>query len=222
MAIQLLDSAGTNKAIIDASGGIRVVPSPPDIGANGAYRLCAYTGALATIAAGTASAGHIFAARWTHATKLALVTHFRARWLTIAGPTAAQEFGLDAFIARNYTVNHGAGTAVTLTGDAMKKRATHGTTTFADIRISATAALTGSSFTLDPSPFAAGFGKEMATGATVPTTSFEALFAVNDQSNHPIVLRQNEGIVLRNVVLMGAGGTARVTVEMDWLEVDSY
>ena len=214
---------GNGEAKIDTQGGLRVSPYHPDIGGNGAYRLAAYTGLLTVIAAGSASAGHIFAARWTHATKLALVTRLRAKWRTIAGFTAAQEVGLEAFTTRNYTVNHTGGTALTLIGDVFKKKSAHGTQTFQDIRISATGALGNGTHTIDAHPMAANFFAELAAGAAVPKGAFDLLFEVSDLATHPIILSQNTGIIIRNgPTAMGAGGTARVVVEMDWLEVDSY
>jgi hypothetical protein len=35
-------------------------------------------------------------------------------------------------------------------------------------------------------------------------------------------LAAGEGLIVRNLVAMGAGGTARVYVEVDWREVDAY
>lgn len=211
------------EAKIDTQGGQRVTPFHPDIGGNGAYRLAAYTGLLTAIAAGSASAGHIFAARWTHATKLALVTRLRAQWRTIAGFTAAQEVGLEALITRSYTAVHTGGTAVALIGDAFKKKSAHGTQTFQDIRISTTGALGNGTHTIDGQPIAANFFAELAAGAAVPKGRFDILFEVSDLATHPIILNQNTGIIVRNgPTAMGAGGTARVVVEMDWLEVDSY
>lgn len=211
------------EAKIDTQGGLRVSPYHPDIGGNGAYRLAAYTGLLTVIAAGSASAGHIFAARWTHATKLALVTRLWAKWRTIAGFTAAQEVGLEALITRNYTAGHTGGTALTLVGDAYKKKSAHGTQTFQDLRISTTGALGNGTHTIDTQPIAANFFAELAAAATVPKGAFDILLEVSDMATHPIVLSQNTGIIIRNgPTAMGAGGTARVVVEMDWLEVDAY
>lgn len=222
MAIQLLDTGGTNKASIDAAGALRVRPSSPDLGSNGAYRVCQSSGLITTIAAGTASAGHLFAARWGHATKLAIITYFRASWVTVAGFTAAQEVGLELFQTRAYTVAHSGGTAITLTGDALKKRSSFGSTAFNDIRISTTTALTNGTHTIDPNPIASGGFAELAALATVFKGTFECTFAPNELGFHPLVLAQNQGLILRNQILMGAAGTARVRVEMDWLEVDSF
>lgn len=223
MAVQLLDSAGSNKAKIDAQGSVRVVEYHPDITGNGAFRLCAYTGALTAVALGSATAGHIFAARWGHASKLAVITSLRAKWFTIAGFTAAQEVGLEAFITRGYTGSHSGGTAITLTGNALKKRSSHNTTAFTDLRIAATGALTNGTHAIDGQPIMAGFFAELAAGAAVPKGVFEIGYPIMDLANYPIVLSQDTGIIIRNgPTAMGAGGTARVVVDMEWLEVDAY
>jgi hypothetical protein len=221
MAVKLLDSAGSNVGSIDAGGAQRASIRPPYVGSNGAYRVCALSGLITGIAAGTASAGHIFAMRWGHATKLCIVTKLRAKWTTVAGFTAAQEIGMDAYIARTYTADHAGGTAVTLTTNSCKKRASYGTTDMTSMRHASTTALTGSSFTLDANPIAYGGASELATGAAVPKTSFSLDIVDDATSGHPIILATNEGIVVRNTVLMGAGGTARVAFEVDWLEVDA-
>lgn len=221
--MQIQDWTGSGaSACVDANHSLQTTPRHPTIGSNGAYRLGAYTGALTVVAAGTATAGHLFAARWSHATKLALVTFFRARWSTIAGFTAAQEVGMDLVVARSYTAAHTGGTAITLTANALKKSSLHGTTTLADARIGATGALTAGTHTLDAQPMASGFYSELAAGAAVPKGFFELVYQAPDLATHPLVLTQDTGLVLRNVILMGAGGTARVAVEMEWLEVDSF
>lgn len=200
----------------------RVVAFPPNVGSNGAYGLSASTGAITTVAAGTATAGHIFSCRWSHATKVAYVTALRVKWMTIAGFTAAQEVGLQAFVARGFTVAQTGGTAVTLTGNSMKKDSTHGTTTFADIRVATTGALTAGTHTLDAQPVAEGGFSELAAGAAVPKGFFELSLPGMNPQRYPLILRQDTGIIVRNTILMGAGGTARVSVQMEWLELDSW
>lgn len=222
MAVQLLDSAGTNKAGIDAGGALEITQRPPYVGANGAYRICGLSGLITGIAAGTGSAGHLFSFRWSHASKLCIVTKLRAKWTTIAGFTAAQEVGMDCYVARSYTADHAGGTGLTLTGDNAKKLKTYGTMNVPSIRIASTTALTGSSFSLDAQPIAYGGFAELAAGAAVPK-GFFSLDAVDEATGgHPLILSTNEGVVVRNTILMGAGGTARVGVEIDWLEVDAY
>lgn len=223
MAVEIIGNPGSTKWTVQTGGAGLTSAREPALGANGAYRLCEETGLLTGVAAGTTTAGFLFAFRWTHATKLCLVTSFRARWATIAGFTAAQEVGMQLFRATNYSVSSSGGTAITLTGENLRKRATHGTTTAADIRISQTGALTAGTVTLDTHKLAAGSFAELAAGAAVPKGFFEINFKPADPAwEYPLVLNTNQGLILRNSILMGAGGTARVAVEMDWLEVDSY
>jgi hypothetical protein len=223
MAAEIIGNPSGVKLQVQTGGAGLVSTREPYIGSNGAYRLCEETGLITGIAAGTTSAGFLFAFRWTHATKLALITSFRASWRTIAGFTAAQEVGMQLFRATTYTASSSGGTAITLTGENLRKRATHGTTTVADARISTTGALTAGTLTLDTHKLAAGSFAELAAGAAVPKGFFEIQFKPADVGwEHPLVLSQNTGLILRNSILMGAGGTARVAVEMDWLEVDSY
>lgn len=223
MAVEIIGNPSSVKMEVQTGGAGLVSARSPYLGANGAYRLCEETGLITGIAAGTASAGFLFAFRWTHATKLALITSFRARWATIAGFTAAQEVGMQLFRATSYTVSSSGGTAITLTGENLRKRATHGTTTVADARISTTGALTAGTLTLDTHKMAAGSFAELAAAATVPKGFFEINMMPNCPSfQHPLVLSTNQGLILRNSILMGAGGTARVSVEVEWLEVDSY
>lgn len=219
--------AASSEQVINLDGASKVTPYHPYLGSNGAYRLAASTGLLTVVAAATATAGHIFAFRWSNASKLCLITNIRARWITVAGFTAGQEVGLDIIQARVYGSSHSGGTALTLTGDSFKKRSSvvggHGTTNVGDIRISTTGALTAvGSPALDGNAIAAGGFSELAAAATVPKGFFEVQWGINDHAHHPIVLGQNQGFIVRNSILMGAGGTARVTVEVDWLEVDSY
>jgi hypothetical protein len=183
------------------------------------YRFGASTGLLTVVAAGTASAGHIFAMRWGEPTKLFGLRYFRATWNTIAGFTAAQEIGLDLFITRTYTVAHSGGTAINVSGaGGFKKKTTHLTSSMVNnaTQISTTGALTNGTHTIDAVAIAANQFSELATGAAVPKGRFCLEFVPENRGR--IILAANEGLILRNQILMGAGGTARVNVEMEWEE----
>lgn len=192
----------------------------------GAYRSGAKTGLLTVISAPTATAGHIWAARWSppvpgaasaHARQYAVIQRLRARWYTIAGFTAAQEVGLDLFRMTAYTAAHTGGNALT----PSPKRASVPASLMTG-RISTTGDLTAGTQTIDTDPIAGGVFSELAAAATVPKGAFEIYLSTEDLDRYPIVLAPNEGLLLRNSILMGAGGTARVIVEMDWLEVVRY
>jgi hypothetical protein len=194
----------------------------------GAYRIAAVSGLLTTVAAGTATAGHLWAVRWSPAVNgnvnqaLLVLQRLRARLFTVAGFTAAQEFGMDLVVARAYTASHSGGTAATLTTNNCKKRTSMPTTVLASMQTGTTGALTAGTHTLDAQPIASTAYNELAAAATVPKGLSEIYISTEDLDREPIVLALNEGLVIRNTVLMGAGGTARLVVEMDWLEVARY
>lgn len=227
MGFKITGNGGTD-AEVDGTGfrALRVTQRPIDIGALGSYRMAAFSGLTTVIAAGTASAGHVYSFRWSDATRLCLIRYLKVRYTVVTGFTAAQELAFDAFVARGYTADHAGGTAITLGGNNQKKRTSMGTslvTTAASMRIASTTALTGSSFTLDGNPIMVGMGKTLAAAATVQDAAFEETIDMTDGgAEYPIVLAQNEGIVVRNGVLMGAAGTVRIGVTVAWDEVSAF
>jgi hypothetical protein len=198
----------------------------------GAYRIAAISGLLTGVAAASASAGHLFAMRWAPTTaagattvekrRFARLQRLRARWFTSAGFTTAQDVGMDLSVLRGYTGAHSGGVAMTLTGDAQKKRASFPSSAVASMRIGNTGALTAGTHTFDAQPVAQGYFAELAAAATVPKGMFELFLSTEDLDRDPIVLAPNEGICIRNSILMGAGGTARLVVELEWAEIERY
>lgn len=196
----------------------------------GAYRAAAVSGVLTGVAAETATAGWLWALYWAPPTSpraelnisTLVLQRFRARLVTIHGPTAAQEVGIDLTIARAQTVAASAGTAVTLTTNNAKKRTSYPTSLVSDMRIGNTGALTAGTQTLDATPIAAAAFSELAAGAAVGTGVSEILLTTEDLDREPVQLVTGEGLVLRNRILQGAAYTARLIVEIDWLEVQRY
>lgn len=181
------------------------------------YRLCQQSGLFTTIAAGTASAGHLFAFRWSATDSNCAVQRIVAKWRTITGFTAAQEVGMDLYRLTSYSAAHTGGTAATLVAPNLKKRQSFAVTALNDARIATTAALTAGTHVLDAMPMAADCFSELATGAAVPKGSFNMVWEANmDYGGGPLILAAQEGFVIRNSILMGAAGTARLTVEIDW------
>lgn len=217
MAIQTIGSGGTllevdathkaNRATMRAIEGTR-------------YRLGFQSGLVTGVAAATASAGHLFAFRWGSAAGVALIHRVRAKWVTVAGFTAAQEIGLDMIRATGYSASHSSGTAVTLAAPNLKKRQSHAASLLTDARGPTTGALTAGTHTLDAQAMAYAGYSELAAGATVPKGAMLLDFDAHmDFGGGPLELATNEGFIIRNTVLMGAGGTARLSVEVDWTEV---
>jgi hypothetical protein len=139
--------------------------------------------------------------------------------IPIVGFTAAQEVGLELFITRSYSASHTGGTAVDSTAAGkFKKKATNNDSAFAAtaIQISGTGALTNGTHTIDAVAIAANQFAELAAAVTVPKGRF--CLEWSDGSKGRIILKQDEGLILRNQIAMGAAGTARVTVCLEWEE----
>lgn len=191
------------------------------------------TGTLAAaLAAGTGSAGHVFAFRWGDATRLAVITKFKTRFLPLTPFTAAtltDHSSFDAFIVRSYTASHSGGTSLTPTSNNAKMRTSMGTSLVTDMRISTTAALTNGTETFDAFPFAQSIrkGNRVNPAAATEETIMPAMDGMEMDfdmggGDHPIVLAQNEGIVIRNRTVWPAAGTGILTVLVAWAEVAAF
>lgn len=194
----------------------RTLPKPRgSVGSR--FRMTARSGLLTTVAAKTASAGHIAAFRNTSTTKSILVDRVRLDGSVITDFTTLQRLGFGLFIARGYTASHSGGTAQTLTGNNGKLRTSDpAISALGDFRIGDTGALTAGTHTLDAQPVtSADFGVP-SDGATVENKALAMEFSGD---NGPIVLAQDEGLVLANMVLMGAAGTVALDLTIDWREV---
>jgi hypothetical protein len=195
----------------------------------GSYRLVASTGAVTTIAAATASAGHLFSFRWSSSTSTKCFVRFvGAKFILTTAYTTAQETGIDMILARSYTASHTAGTALDLgstvtnscklyTGEATSLVVANA------CRIATASALTAGTHTLDPQPMGILSDFSTAIGITVPTatsgagSSFGTLFDGRGE-NSPIMFTQDEGFILRNTILMGAVGVGRWDIVVEWDE----
>lgn len=225
MALQI---QGANGSIVEAGAfaaeGIHSIAKPTDHGALGHYRVSVVTG---TLAAALAASAQLFQFKWTDATRFAVVTSIKADFATLTRFTAGTvtDFGLDAFIARSFAAG-GGGTTLTLTGDNNQMRTNMGAS-LGQINVSTTAALTAAT-TLDTQPFEqsiGGHGDQITPSATVMGSNrpspFEYLCRM-ESGEHPIVLAQNEGIVIRNRAGWPAAGTGIWKFTIQWAEVTAF
>lgn len=225
---RLLGKDGVSQANVRKGGAVWVEPRTPGVGDAsylGSYGLSVVTG---TLAAALAVNSVIFSARWGDATKIAVITSLRWRFLPLTPFTAAtltDHTSFDALVGRTFTVAHTGGTALTLTGSSFKRRASFSATAFTDLRIATTAALGGGTVTLDPHPIAQSLRKGNRVNPTAATEevimpSSDGIDANYSASNgdHPLVLAQNEGLVLRNRTVWPAAGTGIALVELNWAE----
>lgn len=218
MAI-IRDTTGANALDVNAAGAALVTLSPVRITvANGGrYRIGMRSGLITTIAAHTATAGHLFVFRWGSATKTALVDKIRLQLATVTDFTTLQQFAVGCRMARSYTASHAGGTAATLTGDNCKLRSTYATTGTTDARMATTAELTAGTHVIDTQPILVLSTSAPSAGATTDQVPWANEF--NGAScGGPIVLAQDQGFVVSNETLMGAAGTAILAVELEWRE----
>jgi len=214
---------------VAAAVPLHITAKPIPYGALGHYRFQVVTG---TLAAALAANAVVFSARWGDATRLCLITKLKIRFLPLTLFTAAtltDHTSFDAVIGRTFTASHTGGTALTLTGNSFKMRASMGTTLFTDLRIATTAALGGGTITLDPHPFAQSIRKGNRVNPTAATeeTIMPAMDGMEMDfdmggGDHPITLAQNEGIVIRNRTVWPAAGTGILSVQLAWAELTVF
>lgn len=198
----------------------------------GSYRVACSTGAVTTIAAGTATAGQLLNFRNPSSTVKVFVKRVAAKFILTTAYGTAQETGCDLIIARSFSVNGTNGTAIDAgssvadTGNLAASQPTS-VITAGCVRTATTAVITAGTHTLDGSPISIVSGWSGAIGDMVPglargvpagdgmATLFDA-----DLSTHkaPIVLAQDEGLIVRNLVLMGPTGVGRWDFLIEWDE----
>ena len=91
-------------------------------------------------------------------------------------------------------------------------------TTGSDLRIAAAAALTAGTRTLETSALAIMAGSSTGVG----TGLAPSLLLAHDASDYPIVLAANEGIVINNLIAMGAVGVINLFVNVEFAEMSSF
>lgn len=230
MAIQLQGNAGT---VVEVDGttfrALRTVNRPIEYGSGGHYRLSSVSGVLAAALAGNAV---VFTFRWTDATKLAILTKLKTRFLPLTPFTAAtltDHTSFDAYVQRSYSAAMSGGTNITPTGSSNKMRTSMASSLVSSITIASTAALTAGTFTLDSFPFAQSIRKgnrvnpAAATEEVVmPTMDGMELDFDMGGGDHPLVFAQNEGFCIRNRTVWPAAGTGQLMVTLAWAEVTAF
>lgn len=197
----------------------------------GKFQIAPSTGAVTLIAARTTTAGQIFAARYAPGStdaRRCFVKYVGARFITTTAFTTPQQMGCDLIVARPFPTSATDGTAVdagsTLadSGALLTSMSTSGFATAGLIRVASTAAITaGTSCTLDAQPVSVIAGWSWGASDTVPPNLSDAYGTLYDASApgaDPLVLANDEGIVIRNLILMGAVGVGRWDFKFVWEE----
>ncbi len=221
MAVQIQGNSGTVAEVETNTRATRVALRPGDYGSLGVYMLATNGGTFTGL---PAADSELWQFRSTSATNLMVVKYIAmAATNTTAAFAAAFGQQLDLFTARSFTAAGTGGATATITGNNAKLRTSMGTTTIAEIRTATTAALGVGTKTLDAQPIASltfGVPAALGTGWSLPNSGW--LFNAEGESEHPIVLAQNEGLVIRNHIAMAATGTWIYSVTIKWAEYASY
>jgi len=207
----------------DASGRQSVIPilRPMEFGALGHYRLAVTTG---SIGAGAGAGSEILQFRWTSASQKAVISKILIDGMYASTAFAAGQILLAAYVARSFTVAGTGGGTATLTGNNQKMQTTPmGTASVGEVRTATTAALTAGTKTLDANAFAqvnahsAQFGIATPVIGLVGPSMVRSLYEADLASGeHPLVLEQNEGFVVKATV--PATGVWVIGLTIVWAE----
>lgn len=170
----------------------------------------AMTGLVTTVAAGTASAGHILAMRCPGAVRL---RYLDVSCTTLTAFGAAQEVGFDVFKATGYSAPHTGGAGVVPSKMFTDQAASLVTST--QLRVATTGALTNGTDTLDTDRLLTDSFWCAGLTSFLPWRHYDWVSAPAGG----LLLKANEGIVIRNTVLMGATGVVRWSFRMGWDDV---
>ena len=199
------------------------IPRPLDYAANGMYSIGQSTGIMA---AGLAADAEVFQFRWAHATKLAVVQRLL---VSVAVSTTYFAAGVPFRLALSrvsaWTAQGTGGTGLTLAALG-KRRSNMASTALAagDCRIATTAGLGAGTKTIEASAM-----KQISSGAPITASLSGQVFAPDTplidayigDGQHPVVLAQNEGLVITAPEVPGTG-TWKAVVNVEWAEVDAY
>jgi len=189
----------------------------------GHFYLTAISG---VIAASLGANSDLFSIRWTDGSKkLILVQLSAGLGVYTAAQTVANPLELEAVVARGFTVDYTTNaTRITPATGTQRARSDNMNDTLlanvngSSIFICTTTGMTGATRTLDT----AGFGFASYPGNALGAADTKDLYRLTETPKHPITLKQNEGVVIRNSGAFGAAATYKLGVTMVWAEVPSY
>lgn len=174
-----------------------------------------------------AANSRLFEVRNTHASNLIIPTRLVVKWLQTAAHTAAIEDSLDVFRVTSFSV---VDTTNTVTPTFSVKRTTGMTvaaSSIASIRgvtvAGAAAGMTGGTLTKDGTSIGQLPNWLTLAFADPSQRNMQVLDCFDDvNGTHPLVLAQNEGLIVENRVVLGAAAGSSVYVDFSWAEVSAY
>ncbi len=211
--IQSGSAAGTALLVDPNFGAARVAMRPMDV--LGWNSVGVATGLVTGLAAGAA----VFSLRNLSGNPV-LVRRVGVGFVTTTAFTAAQMVSFGLIVARGFTASDSGGTAIAFAGNNTKHRTSLGTPTSLDCRIATTAALTAGTRTVDANLLGVQAGWSGAAGTTVVPALNNLLS--HDTGDYPLVLAQNEGMLITNQTAMGAGGVGTAFVAIEFAEASAF
>jgi hypothetical protein len=183
----------------------------------GSYSLSAITGLTTGIAAG----GTLFSFCWDDNTNTpplnAVIKSLRVGVETTTAFTTAQDVSVSLFVARAFTAADTGGTTISLAGNNQKHRTNMAASAVNDMRVATTATLTPGTRTLDALPIATFVGFSSGAGITQLADARWSSQG-HDAQQYPLVLFEDEGIVITNVTAQGAAGVVKYFFDLSWAE----
>lgn len=214
---------------------MRPVPYFSSAGATGGhYRVAQRSG---EIAATVSAAAHLARIRWTDQNKKLLLHRIKVGISFSGAVTTAVEMTMRAIIVRQFTVDFSSNitninmTATASTNQCRKQFMVASSMGTSGPGICTTAAMSGQTLTADAAPFAVcpiptlvpstatGTAVAIPVGAASPMVTLYEWTALGD---HPIILEQNEGVVIQNHLAGPASGTFGLYVQWEWAEIFSF
>lgn len=235
--------AGAQKLAVDPLYlAARVALRPLDYTASGAllghYAVAQKSGATVSLGA----AGHIGRIRWAPASNanntFCVLLRLKVGYSVITAVTTAVPMEFDAIIHRGYTVDHTAAiTNINMSSvprtNAMRSGA--GLTAMQSSQmgtsgpgICTTVVISGNTSTADNAPFAIqalpNLSSSTSTGTAVALQAgtsggMVTLYDCTAAGQHPVVLSNQEGVVVRHVGAGPASGTTSLYLQWEWAEV---
>ena len=195
----------------------------------GFYKVAQASGATLNLGA----AAHMASTRWTDPSALFVPIKIRAGWTITGAVTAATPMDLQLVIARGFTVDFTTNsTAANLSAvsntNKLHNRMGASLMGINGPRIATTAAMSGQTLTADANPIAmCPFANQPSGNATVTQAigvghPMQELYKLEPQGAHPIVLTNNEGLLVQPVTAGPTSGSVKYYVEWEWAELAGF
>jgi hypothetical protein len=222
MALKLIGDVSGYEADSNADKALYVESRPHALCGLGAYAAPANTGAITATLSATQD---LLSFWWNHPSHLCLVRSVFVTGMVTSAITTGVQFDLALYMARGFTAPDTGGTSFSIFGpDNNKLRRDFPTSAVGDYRVANTAGLGVGTYSLDSQPL----GRACAWTGTALGTRFykqSGQYPLLDRSGYgqyPVVLAQNEGIVVQNPTAGPATGTFTIQFVIEWQEATGY